>query len=532
MRDTGQEWRRDWTAVLVLAGLALRLMVYLRDLPVWQDESYLILNVLNKGFTSLLGPLADCQAAAPLFLWTERLAVLTLGAGTYALRLVPLLAGCAGMLLMAVTARRLLDPRAVPWGLLLFAGSDMLLWHACEAKPYATDVLAATALLGLYAVSRSWPLGRRLLVFALLAPGLMGLAYPACFLYGGVLTALLPAVVRAQSRQAWWAYGLLAVAVLGTFGLLLVGPIHAQRNAELVAYWQRLGQFPPLGRPGAVPWWTMTSCLEVFRYCVKPTGQLVAVLAVVGAIRLVRRGQAALTMMLVVPALLPLGASFAGVYPFGGSRLLVYQAPAVVLLLAEGTAATLTVLWPRSRTAAVGLGALMLVPLAVGAWHGVDPWMRPDCARASAYVLEHRLPGDGVAATNCESRYYFRHLGAQFTPATDGTRLEPVASHRLWLVVLDKDADRRRGRIRELMPAGWEPLFSREFIRVTVALFGDPHRGDRASRAGPARRWCRAGPRTRRHSAGRRRRRFSWTPGQTGGMVIGHVRSCAGRFGV
>src|SRR5262249_44345098 len=156
-----------------------------------------------------LGPLRFHEAAPPLFLWIEKALSLLLGDGVDALRLAPFLASCAALLLMVPIARALLPPRAVPWALLLFACSEQLSWHACEAKPYALDVLAATLLLALHVKTRAWSLTARLLGLAALAPVLIFLSYPACFLFGGALLALAPAVWRDHRKTVWLAYGLL-----------------------------------------------------------------------------------------------------------------------------------------------------------------------------------------------------------------------------------------------------------------------------------------------------------------------------------
>src|SRR5262249_45434703 len=134
-------WRAlPWTGCLVALGLALRCYHYLRDPSMWHDEAALTINVLHKGFAALLGHLFFAEAAPPLFLWVEKGITLLVNDGTYALRLVPLLASCASLLLLVPVARRLLQPRAVLWAVLLFACSDNLLWHCCEAKPYAVEV--------------------------------------------------------------------------------------------------------------------------------------------------------------------------------------------------------------------------------------------------------------------------------------------------------------------------------------------------------------------------------------------------------
>ena len=87
---------RDWApsprvaeSGLIALGIALRAFHYLRDPSVWHDEAALIVNVLDKNFASLLGPLRFHEAAPPLFLWLEKAVSLSLGDEPLALRLPP-----------------------------------------------------------------------------------------------------------------------------------------------------------------------------------------------------------------------------------------------------------------------------------------------------------------------------------------------------------------------------------------------------------------------------------------------------------
>src|SRR5262249_52713520 len=217
--------------------------------------------------------------------------------------------------------RHVLRPQAVPWALLLAACSDRVLWHTCEAKPYAVEVMAATALIALFCFlsSRSSdglairpPLGRQLAVYGFLSPLLIFLAYPGCFLCGGLLVALLPAVWRQRRLETWLEYAVLVVVVFGAFGLLVAGPVHAQRCPAMTQLWEN--SFPPWDRPWTVPAWTLLSTLEVFRYCCDPFGQVLTAAAVIGAGSLWRRGRRALLALLVTPLVLALLASYLSAY--------------------------------------------------------------------------------------------------------------------------------------------------------------------------------------------------------------------------
>src|SRR5260370_1178441 len=85
----------------------------------------------------------------------------------------------------APPARRLLPLWGAVWFALLLGCSDRLLFHCCEAKPYAVDVLVAVGLLATFVRRRGEgdaALCRQLLLYAALSPLLVFLSFPACFL--------------------------------------------------------------------------------------------------------------------------------------------------------------------------------------------------------------------------------------------------------------------------------------------------------------------------------------------------------------
>jgi hypothetical protein len=429
------------TRLLVALGLALRLFHYLRNPSVWHDEAAVIVNVLERNFLELLGPLRFAEAAPPLFLWAERAVVLLLGESTFALRLLPLLASCASLLLLAWLAHRLLGPRAAPWSVLLFACSEMLLWHACEAKPYALDVCAAAALLALFVATQHWPLGRQLLVYLPVAPLVIFLCYPGCFLCGGLLLALFPAVYRSRRPLHWLQYAGLALLVGGSFLLLYLGPVRAQRCETMDSCWLR--GFPDLQHPWRIADWTFFSTLEVVRYCCRPTGTVLTALAVVGACVFWRNRRRRVLVLGLTPLGLALVASFLKAYPYGGARVIVYAAPALILLIAAGVSVASAWLRTRHAWAPLALCPLLLAPAALAGQLVFFPWERADCATASAFVRGQLRPGDLVTGNSWEYLYYFRRLGDRYVPLEEWYR-NPSAG-RVWLVIsAAAPEDRRR----------------------------------------------------------------------------------------
>jgi len=457
--------------LLVALGIALRAWHYLREPSIWGDEAALIVNVLGKDFGELLGPLLLHEAAPPLFLWLEKTVSIVFGDGPYALRFIPFAASCVSMVLMAYVGRRVVRAEALGWVLILFAVSDRLLHHACEAKQYALECLAGAALLGLYVGLRSWSLPRQLALHAVLAPCVMFMSYSACFLYGGLLLALLPRVCRrggAALGPIRLGYCMLGLAVAGSFALMLIGPIKCQRDPVIVLDWIRAGYFPDWKRAWSIPFWSVKSTLELFDYYCRPVGHLLAPVVAIGLAGVWRRHGAELAAFLTLPIALAFGASLLMAYPYGGARVMCFSLPAIGLLVAEGIPPTLAWLSRRRRLAAAILVLVLFIPVARTAGRAVFPWNRADSSGAAKYVLAHRQPTDLVMGNVWDYVYLFRHLGPSFA-LLDPQRVGP-ATDRMWVLITAGTQAQCEREFCAGVPPGWEIAEEHEFSKTAVYL--------------------------------------------------------------
>jgi hypothetical protein len=352
-------WRISLGWLLAVAGVGLRVIYYTRNQPVWCDELWLLRNIVAKSFRELLGPLSFVQAAPPLFLWLERSIYLLLGDNIFALRSLPLLASCATVVLLVPLARRCLSPEAVPWAVLAFAWADPLLEYTCEVKPYIVDAFVAVVPALLFLATRSWRLSTRLVLFSVLAPVVVFLAYPGCFIYGGVLLAFLPAWWR--RRRDWRShagYALLLAATVIPFVLLVLGPIHDQRTPILNTFWT---DFPDWRRPWSVPLWSLDAFGRLLEHLWRPTGHALIIPAVIGGVSWWQRNQRLPLLLLGAPVFLALSAAWIGAYPFE-SRVVLFTAPALALMIGEGFAVLVAC-----------LAVVMLFPLSKTVYHVVAP---------------------------------------------------------------------------------------------------------------------------------------------------------------
>jgi hypothetical protein len=481
-----------WRWCFVVVGIVLRLIPWARNPPLWQDEAALVLNVIHFDFVGFFGPLLHHQAAPPLFLALEKLALLTLGASEAAMRLPIVLAGCVSLVLFSSLARRTLvlqqaamggdrsaaratlarengvdlaalrsPPIAAMIAVGLFAVSDRLIWHATEVKPYALDAFVAVAVAWGYVRTRHWSLMTQCFLWILVLPATIWFSYPTCFVAGGLILGLLPAAYRSGwgGRLMFIALG---IAVAASFALLATGPAHAQRDAALSDYW--VAQLADWHHPQRVPVWVVGSTMEVDRYALLPFGQFLALFAVIGAIQLGRRDGRLLTVLLA-PALLTLIAALLGKYPFGGGRLNVFLAPTYILLVAAGVPPIWAWLRVRAWPALIPIVGLLLLPVGQTIFRTAVPWSRPDFRTPVAFVFEDGQPEDALSGDHWELLYYTRHQPERYYPLAEIPRRMPT---RLW-VITGTDPGVTEAVLSQV-PPGWQRVEAREFPGTTAVL--------------------------------------------------------------
>ena len=170
------------TVFIVLLGLLWRAVRYALGFPLWGDEAFVAVTLLEGDFAGLSRPLEFFQIVPPGFLWSEWLMVHCLGSGEWALRLIPFLAGVASLLLFWRFCRGVASRRTTLMALAILAASFYPVRHAAEVKPYATDLLVSLIL-----TTMGWAVYRRMDSFprwwAMIAAAGVGVwcSYPAVF---------------------------------------------------------------------------------------------------------------------------------------------------------------------------------------------------------------------------------------------------------------------------------------------------------------------------------------------------------------
>lgn len=456
-----------WIAILTAAGLAWRILRYALIFPIWGDEAFVAVNFQTRGFAGLTDRLEYGQIAPPGFLWSTAAVVKAFGVAEWALRLLPFLAGVASLFLFVRLATTVCRRHAALVAVAIFAGSYYLVRHGAELKPYTFDLLASVVILSLALAVRRAP-GQRPPLVALVAAmaAAVWFSYPAAFVSGGTLLAMLAAALRQKDRRRALELAAAAVVLAASFAAMyaLVGSKQQWKHERVEDYGHWADEFPPLSEPWRIPLWLLQQ--HTGNMMAYPNGSrgygsaLTTALVIAGGVAWWRRGRRFEVLLLLGPLPLMFVAAALRKYPYGGSaRVSLHLAAPFCLLAGAGLIAVLRKLCGPRRAAAGARVAAGLMLLFIAGGVAID-LARPYKSKADRERLDvlrnlaaASTPGDrwvvfgsfvdtpwapnlfdagGSAAT---IRYYAPRLApGELLWAPDPAALAPVRGARTWLV--------------------------------------------------------------------------------------------------
>lgn len=398
---------------LILLGVVLRLRQYLAGRSLWLDEAMLALNIVSRDFAGLLGPLDDNQGGPVGFLLAEKLVVTLLGNHELTLRLIPLLAGCASLVLFALLLRKGLAKIGAFTALTLFAVGEPLVYYASEVKQYSSDVFIALLLLwlasksiiheaheeNLKSTSFKFLRGKKSM---LTLGGIFAVwfSHPALFVLAGVgATLLLDDIIRKDYRRLKQTMLMIALWVVSFAVLYFISLRGLAANAFLREYWT--DHFIPMP-----PWVNLAWFTHTFEYVlIDPTGlhmgtwwPVALALILLGLVALLRHHWR-FGAPLVLTLLVTLAASALGLYPFVG-RMILFIAPVLLALLGAGVDAPAggfrRLRWVGNVVSVVIAVFLLYHPLNAAGQYFNTPRYHEHIRPVMAYLREHHNPGDVV----------------------------------------------------------------------------------------------------------------------------------------
>jgi Dolichyl-phosphate-mannose-protein mannosyltransferase len=480
-------------AGLVALALVLRLVAYALNPSLSVDEASLALNIMDRSYFDLFRQLDFNQAAPAGFLVVQKLVVQAFGSTPYALRVVPLVAGLVGVLLIYPVAKSFAGRKAALVALALFAISEPLITYASTNKQYSVD---AAVTLGLYAMAIALPRPsgyRQVGILALGGVVAVWLSHPASFVLAAIGTVLIFDTVI--SRR-WRDTALLGVALTTWLVSFLVAYEFTRSSVEQVRH--SIAHSSPSslagggGQPGLLQSYggIARSLLGIpsLTHGIRSVIALAAMLLALVGLATMLRARTRDAVLLALPAAIALIVSRLHLYPLY-PRTFLFLVPALVILVALGA----EVLNRRGRITALLASATLVVLFSTSMYAAVDHLRSSSesgTPQALQYLVRKARPGDSIylyLTSQYDYRYYvecgcfgtegeaakarslwpLRPTGghAQFAPALQSTPrrviagkttsplardyrgdLQPVAGRpRVWVLVIDPNPNDSAG---------------------------------------------------------------------------------------
>jgi hypothetical protein len=362
--------------VVVIAGLAWRLLRYFLNYELSVDEAYILNNVMARGYGELLAPLDYGQVSPPMFLWATKVFDSWFG-NEWGVRLLPFLAGLGAMAVFWGLCREVLRGMArwVAWA--IFSISWVPVAQSTCAKVYTIDLLVA--MLMLWRMLR-WLRGgqrmRELLWLGLCAPAFVWLSYTSVFVIGAIGLVLTAHLVKERGSKGWGngMAGFVFMALAGASAIWLYQvnlrpSLQASLTSGMKDFW-RLG-YPPLDNPGKIPFWLVQ--VHTGRGFAWPAGEnhfgstLTCVLWLTGLVVFWRRGNRWVWALFILPHVLSLIASFLQKYPYGADpRICMFLGPGICLFMGAGVQYWLGRFGRERQRLCYRAAALLLLLIAIG----------------------------------------------------------------------------------------------------------------------------------------------------------------------
>lgn len=362
------------TLIVVLFGVAWRVIRQLLAFPIWGDEAFVAVNFVTRDYAGMIQPLEYGQIVPLLFMWAQLAVVRVWGLGEVALRSVSFIAGLASLLMFWRFAAWQLPVRAAFLATGIMAVAYYPVRHAAEVKPYATDLLTSLALTMLALRVLERPRGVAGWIALCVALGVsVWASYPAVFV-GGAIVALMgvkslsvesiPNASQAISAETGSRRSFAArIPILAALSVCIAFVVssgamywfyakpHAAAAAKLTQIPMWTETFPPFEKPWLLPLWLLdihTGNMLAYPIGGKaPASVVTLLLVIVGTVSLWKRKRRDLVWLLLGPLLFTFVAAAMKKYPYGGSaRTSLYMAPAFCLLAGYGLYALLKRLAP------------------------------------------------------------------------------------------------------------------------------------------------------------------------------------------
>lgn len=236
------KWLKYGIWLAIVAGVLLRLAVYLQAISPYNDEACVIRNIYERDYAGLTQTLDYYQYAPPVFLWIIKASTDVFGFSEYALRIYPFLCGVLAVFLLYSVLKKYSNNAGVLYALLLFAAASLFIRYTTAVKQYMPDLTISLCLTWLALHYKVQVHGTvKLFVIWVLAGSLaVWSSMPSVFVLAAVGLYYLIELVNTKDYNRLWfivAAGLIWLVQFALYYLLILKP---QADSEYLQNFHKL----------------------------------------------------------------------------------------------------------------------------------------------------------------------------------------------------------------------------------------------------------------------------------------------------
>lgn len=379
--------------------MLFRVVQYAWQRSYWLDEGWLLVNIRDQPWGELLGHLDHGQAAPAAFLVFTRVLVELFGTPEWAMRFLPFVAGCLGLVVFTLLVRRVgIGARATLMVVAMFALCESAILYSATLKQYSTDILCS--MMVLWVVMReNQGRGERMKRAAMLTAVLVWWSFPVVLVYAACWLTLAPGWWKSLTpprgrRLLDGGVALWATICLASWLTLYLLVMRHQRDPYLQTFWA--GGFANFAEPLSIPRWLVSETYNLSDRLCSGLGAVVIGLWVVGGVWLWREGRREMLGFCVAPIAMTVLVACFKLYPYKGGRVGLFLLPGMTVLAGFGLEAL--VRWGSRgwQVAAAATAPFVVIGLITSGIALFEPRSRSMIRPAVEFVQQQCQPGDVV----------------------------------------------------------------------------------------------------------------------------------------
>lgn len=382
---------------MLLAGVALRLYIYLQNRDLIIDEANVARNIYERGFVALLQPLDYQQYAPPVFLWMTKFFSLVLGMGELALKIYPLLCGLGALWLFYKLLKEYIPVQAMWYPVSLLVFSPVLIRYSSELKQYMPDVFITLLLVWLALKIHIHTLRKARFIWLWILIGSIAIwsSMPSVFVLAGIGCYYGWQVISNKQYKLLWLPITISLVWVLQFALYYVLMLQEQANSD---YLQNFHQYDflfatPDNRGEWMHNWAVFSALmRQFEGMYPYVHDINTAFLIAGTIMLLRRVTAK-SMLLIIPVLALCAAAALNQFSMM-VRVSLFIIPVLMLIVGYGFAQCcyLKSAWLKGIVIIAGLyaGGCNIAQLAK------EPFKYEELTAGMRFLQDKDIPGDRV----------------------------------------------------------------------------------------------------------------------------------------